>query len=69
MNRRITTSLKWLCVEAVILGLWWIGPGNDEKSLSYKTSMLVIMHAYLIALVLTQWTGGCGMRWRERRDS
>ena len=66
VNQYIRTAAKWLSVEAVVLALWWIGPGNSHEDMSTKYSMLLVMHAYLLALLVTRGADPCQRWWRNR---
>ncbi len=68
VNRYVRSAAKWLSVEAVVLALWYIGPHRQHEDLANQTSMLLVMHAYLLALLVTRGADPCQRWWRKRGD-
>ncbi len=68
INRYIRSAAKWLSVEAVVLALWYIGPHRQHGDLANQTSMLLVMHAYLLALLVVRFNEPCHFSWRWKRD-
>lgn len=66
VNQQLRSVLKWLSVEVVVLALWWFGPGNNHDDVSTKFSMLLVMHAYLLALLVNRGADPCQRWWRNR---